>query len=440
MDRKALSLPILVSLVVGNMIGTGIYVLPASLAQYGTISLLAWIYTATGAVFFALTLAALNKRYPKTGGLYVFCREAYGNMAGFIVGYLYCVANIVSIAGITISSIGYLGYIWPMFNANTPEYSQYFVLFVELCVVWLFTIINITGVHTAGVVQLLLTVLKLLPLILISLLGFGYVSLDNLSQFTLDNTNEFSAIGSAAALTFWAFIGLESATIPAENTGGSKDIFKATFFGTLATSLIYIISTFVLMGMIPASKLANNQFPFAEAGSMIFGGKAALVIAIFAVISGLGALNATVLIQGQIVFAAARDKLFPSRFAKLSKHDAPVAGQLLSATLVSIFMVVTIQPTLLEQFNNIALLAGLFTLFTYFASALAELKFLYQDHGVSKKLFLNTSLPISLVAVVYCLWMIMNFTSLFIITGIASIILFAIIYFLVFRKHMLDFK
>lgn len=437
MDRNALSLPILISLVVGNMIGTGIYVLPASLAQYGSISLLAWIYTSIGAIFFALTLTALNRRLPRTGGLYVFCRVAYGNMAGFIVGYLYWVANMVSIAGITIASIGYLGYIWPVFDSNSPQFSEYFVLGCELAVIWTFTLINTIGIHAAGVVQLILTVTKILPLLAISLLGLGYVHLDNLTPITLNSETNFTAIGSAAALTFWAFIGLETATIPAENTKGSSDIFKATFFGTLGTSIIYILSTFVLMGMIPASKLASNQFPFAEAGQIVFGAGSAAVIAIFAVISGLGALNATILVQGQIVFAAARDKLFPARFAKLSKHDVPIAGQLFSSTLVTILMIVTLEPTLLEQFNNIALLAGLFTLMAYLGSALAELKFLYQDFGFSHKLLWNKSTPVALIAITYCIWMISNFTNIFLLYGVGSIIVFAVIYFLVFKKHML---
>lgn len=437
MDRKALSLPILMSLVVGNMIGTGIYVLPASLAKYGPISLFSWVFTSIGAIFFALTLAALNKRYPKTGGLYVFCRQAYGRMVGFIVGYLYWMANLVSIAGIAVASIGYLGYLTPSLNANMPQYSKYMALAFELGAVWLFTLINILGIHEAGVMQLILTVIKVIPLLVISLLGLGYIHFDNLIPFAVTDQSNFSMIGSAAALTFWAFIGIESATIPAENTKGPKDIFKATVYGTCITSFIYILSTFVLMGMIPAAKLQNTQFPFAEAGSILFGTNSGIIIALCAVISGFGALNATVLIQGQIVFAAARDKLFPKRFSKLSKHDVPVAGQLLSSKLVSLLMIVTLSPSILEQFDNIAMLAALYTLLTYFGSAMSELKFLHQDHGFSKKLLRDKSFYITLIALSYCTWMLANFTLPFMLIGLISVIFFALIYFLVFEKHML---
>jgi APA family basic amino acid/polyamine antiporter len=191
------------------------------------------------------------------------------------------------------------------------------------------------------------------------------------------------------------------------------------------------------MGMIPAAQLESAQFPFAIAGNILFGSQSAVIIALCAVISGLGALNVTILIQGQIVFAAARDRLFPQRFSKLSKRDVPVAGQILSSTLVTILMIVTLQPTLLEQFDNIALLAGLFTLLTYLASAMSELRFLIRDHGISKALFRNKSLPISIIAVTYCTWMISNFTMPFLLTGLVSIIIFAGLYSLIFHKHVL---
>lgn len=437
MDRKALSLPILLSLVVGNMIGTGIYVLPASLAKYGPISLLAWLFTSIGAIFFALTLSALNKRYPKTGGLYVFCRQAYGRMVGFIVGYLYWMANFVSIAGIAVASIGYLGYLTPVLNSGMPAYNKYLVLACELGTVWLFTLINIIGIHEAGIVQLILTVTKIIPLLVISLLGLGYIHFDNLIPFATTGQSQMSIIGSAAALTFWAFIGIESATIPAENTKGASDVYKATVYGTWITSFIYILSTFVLMGMIPATKLQNTAFPFAEAGNILFGANSAAIIAICAVISGFGALNATVLIQGEIVFAAARDKLFPKQFSKLSRHDSPVAGQLLSSSLVSILLIVTLEPTILEQFDNIALLAALFTLMAYFGSAMSELKFLYLDHGMTKKLFRNKSTYITIIALSYCTWMLSNFSLSLLLIGMSLILFFAVIYFLVFEKHML---
>lgn len=430
MDRKALSLPILISLVIGNMIGTGIYLLPASLAEYGTISLASWVYTSIGALFLALTFARLNKRFPKTGGPYVYCKEAYGRLAGFIVAYTYWMSNMVSIAGISVASVGYLGFLVPTLNANSTQYSPHFVLFVELATVWLFTIINLVGIHTAGVVQLVLTVIKILPLVAISLFGITHIHLSNLSQFTNGQVSTLTAMTSAAALTFWAFIGLESATVPAENTSGSSDVSKATIFGAIATGIVYISSSFVLMGMMPLEQLRTSQFPFAEAGTMLFGQHAAIIITMCAFLSGLGALNVCTLLQGQIVFAAARDHLFPRIFAKLSKHDVPVAGQLLSAGIVSAFLCITLEPTLLKQFNIIILLAGVLTLLTYFLTTLSEIKFIIQS---GKSVLKHILIPV--LAAIYSIWMISCFDyDTILITGV--IVAFCVpLYLLTVRRY-----
>ena len=166
-----------------------------------------------------MTLTSLNKRFPKTGGLYIFCREAYGSLAGSLVAYLYWVSNLVSIAGIAVASISYLGYFNPALDSHSLHYNHFITLLVELGTVWLFTTINIIGIHTAGIIQLVLTIVKIVPLLVIALLGLQYVSLDNFntaSSLEPFNVSSLSLIGSAAALTFWAYIGIESATIPAE--------------------------------------------------------------------------------------------------------------------------------------------------------------------------------------------------------------------------------
>ena len=436
MDKKALSLPILISLVIGSMLGTGIYILPASLAQFGSISLLAWIYTSLGAIFLALTLANLTRRFPKTGGPYVYCKQAFGPLVGFLVAYTYWLSNVVSIAGLAVASVGYLGFILPTLNSNSPEYNAITVLAVELGITWLFTGINLIGIHTAGVVQLILTILKIAPLVFIALIGFGSIHLDNLMAFNVTNTSDFTAVSSAAALTFWAFIGLESATVPAENTKGYSDIFKATVYGTIATSIIYIISTFVLMGMIPIDKLQHSQFPFADAATQLLGPSGAILITLCAVLSGLGSLNVCVLVQGQIVFAAARDHLFPKRFAKLSKHDVPVAGQILSGILVSLFLVLTINPSLLKQFNNIALLAALLTLLTYLVTALAELKFIFKEKKAIPKKFISKAFFIAIIASAYCMWMISSFTLGFMLAVIGVFAVAIPIYVFVIKKQL----
>ncbi|HEX4044305.1 MAG TPA: amino acid permease [Gammaproteobacteria bacterium] len=436
MDKKALSLPILIALVVGNMIGTGIYLLPASLAHYGTISILAWIFTAIGTLFLAFTFTSLNKRYSKTGGLYAFCKKAFGRPTGFIIAYTYWASFLVSVAAVSVAAAGYLGFLIPSLNAENPAYAPYATLAVELCFVWLFTFINLISIHIAGVVQLVLTVIKIAPLILIILVGFGSMHLINLEQFSLTHTSSFTAISGAATLTFWAFIGLESAIIPAENTRGPRDIYIATIVGTLIVSIIYILSTIVLMGMIPSSTLADSQFPFAEAATLLFGPHAASLIALCAVISALGAINVCILIQGQIAFAAARDHLFPQILSKLSRHDVPIPAQILSSSLVTFLLFMTIEPTLLKQFNNIALFATLLTLITYFAATIAELKFLWLEKvGFSFRWLFSKPMLVAIVAMLYSIWMISNFDAMMLLSCAALMVVGLPVYFFTLRAR-----
>lgn len=428
MDKKALTLPILVSLVVGNMIGTGIYILPASLASFGYYSLIAWGCTALGALFLALTFAHLSKRFPQTGGPITYCQAAFGHLPGFLVANIYWASNLVSIAALVISSVGYLGYLTPWLDSNNPLYQPWMSLAIELGFVWLFAIINIIGVHTAGVTQLYLTIIKILPLVLISLIGLHSVHLLNFTLPPLASSgtsSSFSQLAAAAGLTFWAFIGLESATVPSENTEGYATIFKATVYGTLITAGVYILSSFVLQGMISPAKLQSSQFPFAEAAIMLFGKPAAFIIAFCAFISGIGALNGCILLQGQIVYAAARDHYFPKAFSRLSKHDVPIAGQLFSTGVISALLLVTMQHSLLKQFDHVALLAVLLTLITYLFTTLASLKFVVKD-----KLGLSKAMLIPGIALAYSGWMIASFGKVYLLTAIGLTLFILPFYFL----------
>lgn len=426
MNKKALSLPILTSLVVGNMIGTGIYILPATLAPFGYYSLLAWVLTSIGALFLALTFAHLSKRFPETGGPITYSQAAFGRMTGCVVSYIYWASNLVSISGLAISSTGYLGYLIAGLDPSSASYHPWMGLCVELGIVWLFTLINVIGIHTAGVTQLYLTIIKVLPLFIISLIGLSHVHLHNFALPTSSAAAPgLSSITSAAALTFWAFIGLESATVPSESTSGYKTIYRATIYGTLITAVVYILGSFVLQGMISPEHLQNSTFPFAEAAIVLFGSSAAVLVSLCAFVSGIGALNGCILLQGQIVYAAARNQFFPKRFSALSKHDVPIAGQLLSSVLISLVLAATIQPSLLKQFSNVALLASLLTLITYLITACAEFKFSAKTLKKAFKPFV-----VSIIAVVYAAWMITNFDKTSLIISVILMALILPVYFL----------
>lgn len=397
--KARLGLWILTALVAGNMIGSGIFLLPSSLGHYGSISILAWIATSVGALFLALVFAKMSLLIPKTGGPYAYCRAGFGNFMGFQVAYNYWIALCVGNAAIVVAFTGYLGVFWPELQQD-PLLS----FFVKAGTVWIMTFINIMGIRNAGIVQLATTILKLLPLVLLCALGFFFIKPENLAQFNLTGKSDFSALSGAAALTLWAFIGLESATVPAEEAVNPKTVARATILGTSIAAFVYIVSTFVIMGMISPQALSQSSAPFADAARIILGPVGGWIIAAGAIIACLGTLNGWTLMQGQIPFAAARDGLFPPIFATQSRRGTPVVGLVIASLFITLLLALTISHSLVKQFTLIILLATLASLIPYFLTAMAELVIFMKHREEFKQERLWPSIIIAILGALYAFW------------------------------------
>lgn len=367
--RKNLGFFSLIALVIGNMIGSGAFLLPASLAKYGSIGIVAWIFTTVGAIFLALIFSRLSRMIPKVGGPYAYCREAYGNGIGFFVAYNYWIAIWAGNAAIDVALVAYLSYFFPVLNTN------HFLSFLVACaILWTLTAINVIGVRLAGFVQVVTTVLKLIPLVCIALVGLFFIHSGHLAQFNVSGKSNFSALIASAALTFWSFIGLESATVPAEDAiNPEKNIPRATVLGTIIAAIVYILGTLVIMGVMPMSQLAQSSSPYATAGVMIFGHWAGIVFAIAAIIATFGTLNGWILLHGQIPYAAAKDDLFPKPFAKLSKTKTPAFGLIFSSILITILLTLSYNQNFVSQFTIIILLATFSNIIPYLYTSVAEL-------------------------------------------------------------------
>lgn len=397
----------LTALVVGNMIGGGIFLLPASLASFGTISILGWVLTGIGSIFLALLFANLSRRLPFTGGPYVYAHEGFGNFMGFLIAYNYWIALWVGNAAVAVTLAGYLGVFWPALNADASgAYNPLLAFAVKAGSVWLFTWINIMGVRGVGRIQIITTLLKISPLLIICFFGLTKIQPIYLTEFNLTGESNWTALSGAATLTLWAFIGLESATVPAEEAKRVSDISRATICGTLIAAVIYILSTITIMGLIPDITLRHSTAPFADAATLLFGPKMQWVIAATAIISCVGALNGWILLQGQVPMAAARDGLFPRIFAKLGRNGTPVAGQIISSCFITVLLILTINTTLVKQFTFIVLLATLAFLIPYFISAMAELMLLLKSKEPSQKLIKPAI--IASIAGIYSFWTIIG--------------------------------
>ncbi|TDC71698.1 amino acid permease [Actinomadura sp. GC306] len=398
--RRRLGLWMATALVVGNMIGSGVFLLPSSLAAYGPISLVAWVLTAAGAILLALVFARLARAYPKTGGPYAYARKAFGDFVGFQTAWGYWIAIWAGNAAIAVAFVGYLAHFWDALGEDKVLAAG-----VGLAAIWLLTAVNAYGIRQGGAVQVATTIIKLVPLLLIAVGGIFFVKSGNFGEFNASGGSAFGAVTAVAALTLWSFIGLESATVPAEDVKNpEKNIPRATVAGTAVTALIYILGTVAVLGLVPAAALATSTAPFADAADAAFGGWAADLVAAGAVISAFGALNGWILLQGQIPLAAARDGLFPRVFARTGRDGTPIVGLVVSSVLVTGLMVMNYNASLVDQFTFIILLATLTTVIPYAYATAADLVLLATDRAAFSGGRLARDAVIALLAFGYSVW------------------------------------
>jgi APA family basic amino acid/polyamine antiporter len=364
------------SIAVGCAIGSGIFMMPTLLAPYGLIGFGGWLIAGAGSILVALTMSRLVRRIPKTGGPYVYANEGLGHFAGFIIAWTYWIACITAIAGISIAFVSYLGFFIPAISD-----SAFLSLMASLVLVWLIVTLNIFSIESSAKFQVVSTLLKLLPLFFMMFLGLVGFDPNNLPEMNPTNANPFMLLATVTTLVMWSFVGIETATVPAENfINPEKTIPKVLIAAVLSVLTIYILVSIAIAAIVPAEELINSSAPFALAATKILGFSGGVVIAFGALISTLGSLNANTLTAGNITFAAARDKLLPSKFLTLSDAGTPIFSFILAGSFVSFLLMLNYTKGLINAFIFFAMLSTLSTLIAYLFCAMAELKFLKNDN------------------------------------------------------------
>jgi APA family basic amino acid/polyamine antiporter len=381
------------------MIASGVFLLPASLAVYGGIGLLGWIGSSAGAIVLALLFSKLSRKIPNAlGGPYAYTRAGLGDFAAYLVAWGYWISIWCTNAAIAVAFVSYLTVFFDVLKTNS-----FLALGTGLSAIWLLTWVNTRGVKEVGWVQKITTVLKITPLLLVTIMGLFYINFDNFIPFNISSVSNFSAITATATLTLFAFLGLESATIPAGNIHEpEKTIPRATMIGTVITIFIYVLSSTVVMGMIPAAELKNSNAPFADAAAIIWGDTARYWVAAGAIVSTLGALNGWILLQGQMPMAAARDKLFPVIFNKENSKGVPSFGIVIGSVLISGLMMLNFTSGLNDTFTFMVLMTTLTVLIPYLFSAASYGIMILQDKLWKRDLI--SQLIIAALAFLFSLW------------------------------------
>ena len=363
-----------VALVVGNMVGTSIYTLPASLAQaVGPLGIVAWLLTALGYFGVALVYANLGARYPRTGGPYVFAREAFGDFAGFLSVWLYWISALIGNAGIVTGIIAYAEGFLPVLSANPLLRFA-----VAQLLLWTFCGINILGVKHSSRLQIAIMTVNLGGLFVLLGASMHAFNPANLSPFA---PHGWGSLATGTALICWAYSGVETATVPAEEVQQPRQtIWRGTMIGYLIGTVVFLLAATVVAGVLPNDQVASSARPLAMVVERAVGPVGAWIISACAIVAGLGTLNGWMLVTGRAPVSAARDGLFFKRMATLHPRFSTPVFSLVSGTAVgSVTLFLLLNRTLLETFNFIVLLAVWATLVPHLISAAAELALVRRD-------------------------------------------------------------
>lgn len=426
--NKSIGLIICTALVIGNMIGSGIFLLPSSLAQYGGVSILGWAASTVGAIMTALVFVRLSRKFPKQGGPYRYAYDNFGALAGFSVAWSYWISIWCGNAAISVATVTYLSVFFPVLKTQ-PVYA----VIVALLVIWSLTIVNMKGVKEAGFVQVVTTILKLVPLCMIGLAAFFVFEPQSFQPFNLTDQPLTTTITATAALTLWAFLGMESATVPAGNVKNPRvTIPRATIIGVLITATVYITSQITVMSVVPNAQLQTSGAPFADAASLIWGSWAGNIVAIGAIISCIGALNGWIMLQGQVPMTAARDKLFPKILADKNNEGVSKIALIFSSLMVSILVSANFHDGLVALFTFAILVSTLGIFVPYILSIAAELKSIFKTWKQQPQYL---SLLTTVLALAYICWAISGIGTKAMLWGVALIFSGLPVFWIMSKKH-----
>ncbi|WP_299995615.1 amino acid permease [uncultured Clostridium sp.] len=399
--KKEISLFMATMLVCGNMIGSGVFMLPSTLAQVSGpgATIIAWILTTIGSILIAISFANLGTKYPATGGAYQYTKEAFGDFAGFLSAWLYWNGSWIGNAAIIVAITSYASAVFPVLNK--PIVSIIF----SSAVLWIFTLINISGVKKAGKIQSFVTVFKILFFGLFIIVAFlNFDSANILPLFPSEKG--FSTVPLAATSTLWAFIGLESATVAAgELENPEKNIRKSTIYGLIISSVIYLLISIGSMGAMSNMDLSQSSAPLTDILTNALGSGLGKLLTVAVVICILGTIIGWLLSTARVAYAAGVDGVFPKFFGKVNeKTGTPVSALIFGSVLVNILLIMNFQKGMVDAFTFITILATLSYLPVYLLSVSAEMMLIFKEEKkFNFKIFIKKS-ALPLLAFVYVIW------------------------------------
>ena len=410
-----------ISLVIGNMIGAGIFMLPVSLSKYGSISISGWLISGCMALILANIFKRLSIKYPGESGPFYYTEKSFGQFIGFFVIWGYWISILLVNASLAIAITSYS----TIFFSKLDIIS--FSLPFAITIVVIIGLLNLSGIKKVGRFQFITSFLKILPLILTIFISFFVFDVSNFTPFNISQESNFEAITVTTALTFFAFLGIESATIPADKIKNpERTIPKATIIGTSITFFIYLLSSIAIFGIMNPSEISVSNAPFADAIGIVLGDYGRGIIAIFAIISGIGCLNGWTLLQIEIPRNLAKKRLLGTIFSDTNSNGVPYKGLIISIIIVSCLIGINYTKDLSNIFTFLILTSTFCTLILYFFISLSEILIAFKNKKNISSYY--KSLITGIPAFLFSIWMIIGVGHESIISGIVLLSLSLPIY------------
>src|ERR1039457_3004510 len=401
---RALGLTSATGLVIGSIVGTGVFTMPAVMAGAGTMSLIVLGVLAVGALLLGVLFGQLTKRAPeRDGGVSAYSRHEFGDFAGYLVGWCYWIQSWAGNAAIVSSWVFYVDALFGWAHISGME--NWGIAMVGL---WVPAIINLVGIRQMAWFQNITVVLKFLPLLFVGVIGWFFVQSGHFGAFNASGGSLYSAIGIAAGVALFSFIGVEAAAMTAKRVKNPRvNVSRASLLGTALSAILYVLVTAVVMGLVAHHTLVNTGSPFVNAFQSIFphNAWAGKFIAGVAVASGIGALNGWTLIVTETSRAIAQDDLFPRPFAWVDRKGTAWVCIVLGTILPSLLMLWRYTTSSgLTVFTYLVDLTVVTVAIPYFMSAIAQLTYLVSRRRRVQGWQLARDLSVAGASVLFSMW------------------------------------
>lgn len=369
-EGRSLGLWAALVLVAGNMIGSGLYLLPATLGAVGSVTVISWLIAGAGALVLALVFAYLGLLRPQADGAVAYASEGLGPALGHFGWFTYWITSCCGTSAVAVAATGYLGFFFPVLKSTWPGVA------CSIAVVWLMVGANLIGPRLVARIGAATLVVGLAPIVLAMGIGFAWFRPEVFAaSWNVSGRSDMAATLASVTPIFWAFLGLECANVVAAVVENPKRNLPLAAVGGVALALaIYLAASAAIMGLLPAKTLAASTAPFADAIHGVAGALTAALVAACALAKAFGTLGGWILVGAESNRSGAAVGFLPRWVSEVRPDKGLARDLVLVGLMMSASVYASASPSLGKQFGVLINVTVVLSMVLYLLCSLALLK------------------------------------------------------------------